>query len=82
MAKKIWNHLYITGNPALFKKITTDAENPMARSQALSNAERTEANGWRSWVEHADTGERIFESEAEIAHKKAQPTMPHAQAPA
>jgi hypothetical protein len=29
------------------------------------------ANGWRVWVEHAVTGERIFESDVEKAYKQA-----------
>ncbi|WP_186214813.1 hypothetical protein [Burkholderia gladioli] len=67
MSKKVWNLMYVAGNPELFKRITTAADNPRARAVALADAEHVARNGWRVWVEHADTGERIFQSKEEIA---------------
>ena len=75
MAKKIWNLKYVVGNPAMFSRVTSCADNPMSRGNALSAAETVAANGggWRVWVEREDTGERIFESAPEKDHQAAQP---------
>lgn len=55
----------------MFTKVTTDAAGAIKRSLALEGGNTVAANGWRVWVEHANTGERIFESYAEKAHKQA-----------
>ncbi|WP_432263496.1 hypothetical protein [Cupriavidus sp. TMH.W2] len=68
MSKRIWNLKYVAGNPAMFTKVRSDADNPRTRAGALADASKVAKNGWRVWVEHADTGVRIFESEAEQAH--------------
>lgn len=67
MSKKIWNLFYVVGNPAMFSRVTACADNPMMRGEALACAQKIASNGasWRVWVERADTGERIFESEPE-----------------
>ena len=73
---KVWNLLYVVGNPAMFKRVTACADNPQRRADALAGAERLAANGWRVWVEHARSLERIFESPQELdhcAHSKAVP---------
>ncbi len=74
MAKKIWNLLYVVGNPAIFSRVTSCAENPMARSEAFKAAEKVAGNGgnWRVWVARGDTIARIFESDAEKAFRAAQ----------
>lgn len=69
MAKKIWNVMFVAGNPQMFTKVLSEASNPHSRSEALADSEKVAAKGWRVWVEHTTTGERIFESEAEINHK-------------
>lgn len=71
MAKKIWNLMYVVGNPAMFSRVTACADNPMTRAEALQSAEKVAGNGigWRVWVERLDTGERIFESQAEKDHR-------------
>lgn len=68
---RVWNVKYVVGNPAMFSKVTTDASGPYRRADALEGAKHVAENGggWRVWVEHATTGERIFESAAEINHK-------------
>lgn len=68
--QKVWNLKYVAGNPAMFSKVTTAAGSPMKRSEALNGAEVIEANGggWRVWIEHTKTGERIFESAVETRH--------------
>lgn len=70
MSKKVWNLMYVAGNPELFERVTTAAENPRARAVALADAEHVARNGWRVWVEHADTGKRIFQSKEEIAFQR------------
>ena len=67
--KKIWNLKYVAGNPDMFAKVTDAAGNPRLRAVAISDANKVAPNGWRVWVEHAQTGERIFESEAETAFR-------------
>ncbi|WP_186168254.1 hypothetical protein [Burkholderia gladioli] len=63
---KVWNLTYALGNTS---RIVSDASNPQVRTSALEGAEKIAANGWRVWVEHRKTGERIFESERERAHQ-------------
>ena len=65
MPQKIWNLMYVAGNPALFSRMIAAAGNPMSRSAALAAGETVQANGWRAWVEHCRSGARIFESHAE-----------------
>ncbi len=48
----------------------------MKRSDALAGAEVVARNGWRAWVEHHETGKRIFESEQEKAHQPKEIHMP------
>ncbi|WP_087864234.1 hypothetical protein [Comamonas thiooxydans] len=73
--KKIWNLMYVVGNPSMFKNVTANAGNPMSRADALASAATVSDNGggWRVWVEHRETGERIFESAAEQKHQETQP---------
>ena len=73
MSKKIWNLMYVVGNPRMFERVTENAGNPCARADALEGANTVANNGgnWRTWVEHKDTGERIFESASEIAYRQA-----------
>lgn len=65
MSVKNWNLMYVAGNPEMFSKVISNASNPLRRSEALENAGKIAANGWRVWVEHKDSGKRIFESEVE-----------------
>lgn len=71
MSKKVWNFMYVVGNPAMFSRVTANADNPLSRAEALAAAETVAGNGWRVWVEHRDRPERIFESQAEKDHKAA-----------
>ena len=72
--QNIWNLKYVAGNPAMFSKVITSAGSPMKRSEALNGAQTIGANGggWRVWVDHAETGKRIFESDAEKLYAVAQ----------
>lgn len=63
---RIWNLMYALGNTS---RVVGDAANPQDRTGALSGAEHVAKNGWRVWVEHKDTGKRIFESAAEQKHR-------------
>lgn len=65
-AKKIWNLMYVAGNPDIFKEVTANSGNPMKRAEAIAAGERLADKGWRVWVEQATTKDRIFESDAEI----------------
>jgi hypothetical protein len=69
--QKCWTLKYVAGNPAMFTRVHSDASGPERRSDVLKAAEKVAANGWRVWVEHAVTGERIFESDVEKAYKQA-----------
>jgi hypothetical protein len=69
--QKYWNLKYVAGNPVIFTRVCADASGPGRRSEVLWAAEKIAANGWRACVEHAVSGERIFESEAENAYKQA-----------
>lgn len=69
--QKCWILKYVAGNPAIFTRVHTDASGPGRRGEVLEAAEKVAANGWRAWVEHALTGERIFESEVEKVYKQA-----------
>jgi hypothetical protein len=71
--QKCWTLKYVVGNPKMFSRVTTDDSSPGRRSEVLADAAKVAANGWRVWVEHAVTGERIFESDAEKTHKSATP---------
>lgn len=65
MSKRVWNLMYVVGNPTIFTNVTPNADNPLLRAEALAGAERIGANGWRVWVEHIYSKKRIFESEQE-----------------
>ena len=67
MSKRVWDLKYVAGNPGIFFKVRSDSSNPMKRSEALEAAGRLADRNWRVWVEHKDSGKRIYESEAEIA---------------
>ena len=69
MSVKVWNLMYEAGRTG---RVIGDAENPQRRASALQGAATIERNGWRVWVEHHQTGKRIFQSELEVAHQKAQ----------
>ena len=71
MSKKVWNLKYVAGSPAMNSRVTTNADNPMSRAEALAAAEKVAGNGWRVWVEHHARPERIFESQAEKDHNAA-----------
>lgn len=68
---KVWSLQYVVGNPKIFTKVTTAAGCPMSRSEALAGAQTIDSNGggWRVWVVHERTGERIYESAAEKTHQ-------------
>ena len=68
MNTKVWNVMYAPGNT---ERVVGDGENPQTRNSALAAAAIVEKNGWRVWVEHSTTGERLFESANEKANREA-----------
>lgn len=64
-SNQIWLLKYVIGAFGVCAHIRTDAASPFIRHKALESAERLAKNGWRVWVEHKETGERIYESEME-----------------
>lgn len=70
--QKCWILKYVAGNPEMFTRVRTDDSGPGRRGEVLKDAEKVAANGWRVWVEHAATGERIFESDVEKDYRQAQ----------
>lgn len=73
-SSKVWNLKYVAGNPSMFSEVTTSAGGPMSRKEALDGAETINKNGggWRFWVEHVKTAERILESDAEKSFQASQ----------
>lgn len=65
-SNRIWDLMYAVGNTG---RVVGDAANPQDRAGALGGAATVATNGWRVWVEHKDTGKRIFESAAEQQHR-------------
>lgn len=65
MSKKIWNVKFIAGNPEFFTAVKIADKSPFTRAAANEAFENLASKGWRVWVEHVDTGERIAESSAE-----------------
>jgi regulator of extracellular matrix RemA (YlzA/DUF370 family) len=59
---RVWNLMYYAGNT---DRLIDADENPRTRSRAIADAAHVAKTGWRSWVEHARTKERIWESDAE-----------------
>lgn len=35
MSKRVWNLMYVAGNPAMFTRVICNADNPMSRADAL-----------------------------------------------
>lgn len=69
--QRCWILRWVAGNPAMSTRVRTEECTPCRRGVTLKAAEKVAANGWRVWVEHAVTAERIFESEAEKAYRQA-----------
>jgi nitrogen fixation/metabolism regulation signal transduction histidine kinase len=67
MTTKVWNLMYALGNTG---RVMGDAGNPQIRSKALNGAAVIDQNGWRVWVEHNTTKERVFENEREKAFRE------------
>lgn len=67
-SNKVWNLMYTAGDPALWLKETAYVGNPLSRREAIKGGSIVAKNGWRVWVEHKDTGERIFQSAPEIKY--------------
>lgn len=67
MTNKVWNLMYVLGNTT---RIIGSADNPQARKTALAGAAIVNANGWRVWVEHCETGKRLYENPSEKAHRE------------
>jgi hypothetical protein len=57
---KVWNLKYQLGATS---RTASDASNPQTRKAAIEGAKNiANRNGWKVWVEHSKTGERIFDS--------------------
>jgi hypothetical protein len=56
---KVWNVQYQIG---MTFRVSSHADNPQTRRIATEVAKKiAKDNGWKVWVEHAKTGERIFD---------------------
>lgn len=69
--QRVWDVKYVVGNPAMCSNVTVAAGGPFRRAEAMAAAEKVASNDWRAWVEHHETGKRIYESEAERQFKRA-----------
>ena len=69
---KVWALRYVAGNPEIFDKVTTDASGPHLRTTAIALAQRLNGmnGGWRIWVEHTRSGERIYQNETEQHYRR------------
>lgn len=45
--EKVYNLIYVVGNPAIFTKHTSNASNPLGWTEALEGAEKLASNSWR-----------------------------------
>lgn len=70
---KVWLLKYVAGNPAMFSRVRSSADNPMTRSQAMEGFRTItrDSPGWRVWVERdGDESDRVAESDAEKQWKE------------
>lgn len=67
-----WNLRYVQGDSAHDTRVTLDPSSPGPRSEAVDRARELASLGWRVWVEHMESGERIYESKAEKAFYPAE----------
>lgn len=58
--------MYVLGNT---KKVVGDSKNPQSRKTALEGSAVINKNGWRVWIEHHKTGNRLYENEREKAER-------------
>lgn len=65
MTTKVWNLMYALENTG---RVTGDSGNPQTRKACLDAA--ITKNTWRCWVEHHETGKRVYENALEIAHRR------------
>ena len=68
MSKKVWNVMHVPADSAGGGTIAFEG-NPLQRSVALAKAEQIAGGGLVSWVEHHQTGRRLYESPVERARK-------------
>ncbi|MFP3637636.1 hypothetical protein [Paraburkholderia sp. SIMBA_054] len=61
--------MYALGNA---QRIVGDADNPHLGKSTLEGAAVIDKNGWRIWVDHHITGERVYENGRERAHRADQ----------
>jgi hypothetical protein len=66
MTTKVWNLKYVAGNT---NRVISEASNPQSRKAAIEGANVVSRNGWRVWIEHYQTGKRLYENELEKAHQ-------------
>lgn len=69
MRKKIWNVKFVPGEPLKSFHSPSDGKNPRTRGAALALANELALNGWRVWVEHAESFERIYQSAPEAVYR-------------
>lgn len=61
--------MFIAGNSA--KVVKHAHSKPLTRKAALDKAVAISQKGWRAWVEHYQTGKRLFENDAERNYQLA-----------
>lgn len=44
----------------MFSQITSASDNPMTKAKALEGFDIITANGWRIWIEHAQTADELL----------------------
>ena len=69
MNNNVWKLMFISGSAT---KVVKHAEDrPLPRKVALDKAVAISRNGWRVWIEHYQTGKRLFENDAERSYRLA-----------
>lgn len=69
MSRKTWNVKFVAGNPEIFTEVRTASGSPFTRLGAKEAFEIVANHGWRAWIEHAETQERIAETDAEKEYR-------------
>jgi hypothetical protein len=62
-SNKVWVVKFVAGNPRIYSVVRSSEA--LKRGEAIARAKSID-DRWRVWVEHVSSGQRIFESSAEV----------------
>lgn len=61
--------MFVAGDPEKFTRVRTAFGSPFTRAGANEAFNNVASHGWRAWIEHAETQERIAESAVEKEYR-------------